>query len=202
MVRFRIFEFFLLAIIATMVCLFLHGCHSPFNGENTFVASPSYVVDGSQYIRKADVKIDSARHIILKRTPKCRDKEKREDMRALYEQGKILTTSEFASNITGYYNTLVSVLVGLFILFSIFGYFALNEKFKKELEEKEKGLENRLEQVVIDKLSDSVALQRTIIGELRSDVEDWVITKDDALELKSAVDKIKDDSNHFIVLYG
>ena len=192
MVKFRIFEFVLLAILATMVCLFVHGCHSPFRGENTFVASPSYVVDGNLYIKKADVEIDSSRHIILKKSPKYRTEEK-EELRSLYAQGKILTTSEFASNITGYYNTLVSVLVGLFILFSIFGYFALNEKFKKELEEKEKGLEDRLEQVVIDKLSDSVALQRTIIGELRSDIEDWVITKDDALELKAAVDKIKDD---------
>ena len=150
------------------------------------------MVDGNLYIKKADVEIDSSRHIILKKSPKYRTEEK-EELRSLYAQGKILTTSEFASNITGYYNTLVSVLVGLFILFSIFGYFALNEKFKKELEEKEKGLEDRLEQVVIDKLSDSVALQRTIIGELRSDIEDWVITKDDALELKAAVDKIKDD---------
>lgn len=90
---------------------------------------------------------------------------------------------------------MVSVLVGLFILFSIFGYYALNEKFKKELEEKEQGLEERLEHVVKDKLSDSVTLRGAIISQLLSEVEDWGLTKDEAINLKTDIDKIKDDIN-------
>lgn len=195
MIKFRIFEFGLLAIVVTMVCLFLHGCHSPFVGENTFVASPSYVVDGSLYIKKADVQIDSTRHLVWCNRQISEFGSENKELKSLYEQGKILTTSEFASNITGYYNTLVSVLVGLFILFSIFGYYALNEKFKKELEEKEEVLEEKLKQVVVDKLSDSVIIQGTIINQVLSDVQDWTITKDDAIVLKADVDKIKDDIN-------
>lgn len=116
-------------------------------------------------------------------------------MQSLCEQGKILTTSEFASNITGYYNTLVSVLVGLFVLFSVFGYLALNEKFKKELEEKENELENRLVQTVKDKLSDSVILQNAIVEKLRSDVEDLMMTKDDAFSIKADMETIRKDIN-------
>lgn len=178
-----------------MFCLFLHGCHSPFKGENTFIASPSYVVDGNLYIKKADVKLDSARHLILKDDNVSQTNLPNNDLRSLCEQGKILTTSEFASNITGYYNTLVSVLVGLFILFSIFGYYALNEKFKKELEEKKQGLEERLEIVVKDKLSDSVKLRGVIINQLISEVEDWGMSKDEAINLKTDIDKLKDDIN-------
>jgi len=168
MVKFRIFEILVLIVVVGMFCLFLHGCHSPFKGENTFIASPSYVVDGNLYIKKADVKLDSARHLILKDDNVSQTNLPNNDLRSLCEQGKILTTSEFASNITGYYNTLVSVLVGLFILFSIFGYYALNEKFKKELEEKKQGLEERLEIVVKDKLSDSVKLRGVIINQFTS----------------------------------
>lgn len=142
MVKFRFFEFLVLIVVVGMFCLFLHGCHSPFKGENTFIASPSYVVDGNLYIKKTDVKLDSARHLILKDDNVLQTNLPNNELRSLCEQGKILTTSEFASNITGYYNTLVSVLVGLFILFSIFGYYALNEKFKKELEEKNKDWRN------------------------------------------------------------
>ena len=178
-----------------MICLFLHGCHSPFKGENTFIASPSYVVDGNLYIKKADVKLDSARHLILKDDNVSQTNLLNNDLRSLCEQGKILTTSEFASNITGYYNTLVSVLVGLFILFSIFGYYALNEKFKKELEEKKQGLEERLEIVVKDKLSDSVKLRGVIINQVISEVEDWGMSKDEAINLKTDIDKLKDDIN-------
>lgn len=47
MVKFRIFEILVLIVVVGMFCLFLHGCHSPFKGENTFIASPSYVVDGN-----------------------------------------------------------------------------------------------------------------------------------------------------------
>lgn len=195
MVKFRFFEILVLIVVVGMICLFLHGCHSPFIGENTFIASPSYVVDGNLYIKKADIKLDSTRHLILKDKNVSQSNLPKNELRSLCEQGKILTTSEFASNITGYYNTLVSVLVGLFILFSIFGYYALNEKFKKELEEKEKGLEERLEHVVKDKLSDSVTLRGAIISQLLSEVEDWGLTKDEAINLKTDIDKIKDDIN-------
>lgn len=195
MVKFRIFEILVLIVVVGMICLFLHGCHSPFKGENTFIASPSYVVDGNLYIKKADVKLDSARHLILKDDNVSQTNLPNNDLRSLCEQGKILTTSEFASNITGYYNTLVSVLVGLFILFSIFGYYALNEKFKKELEEKKQGLEERLEIVVKDKLSDSVKLRGVIINQLISEVEDWGMSKDEAINLKTDIDKLKDDIN-------
>lgn len=195
MVKFRIFEILVLIVVVGMFCLFLHGCHSPFKGENTFIASPSYVVDGNLYIKKADVKLDSARHLILKDDNVSQTNLPNNDLRSLCEQGKILTTSEFASNITGYYNTLVSVLVGLFILFSIFGYYALNEKFKKELEEKKQGLEGRLEIVVKDKLSDSVKLRGVIINQLISEVEDWGMSKDEAINLKTDIDKLKDDIN-------
>lgn len=195
MVKFRIFEILVLIVVVGMICLFLHGCHSPFKGENTFIASPSYVVDGNLYIKKADVKLDSARHLILKDDNVPQTNLPNNELRSLCEQGKILTTSEFASNITGYYNTLVSVLVGLFILFSIFGYYALNEKFKKELEEKKQGLEERLEKVVKDKLSDSVTLRGVIINQLISEVEDWGMSKDEAINLKTDIDKLKDDIN-------
>ena len=195
MVKFRIFEILVLIVVVGMICLFLHGCHSPFKGENTFIASPSYVVDGNLYIKKADVKLDSARHLILKDDNVSQTNWPNNDLRSLCEQGKILTTSEFASNITGYYNTLVSVLVGLFILFSIFGYYALNEKFKKELEEKKQGLEERLEIVVKDKLSDSVKLRGVIINQLISEVEDWGMSKDEAINLKTDIDKLKEDIN-------
>lgn len=195
MVKFRIFGILVLIVVVGMICLFLHGCHSPFKGENTFIASPSYVVDGNLYIKKADVKLDSARHLILKDDNVSQTNLPNNDLRSLCEQGKILTTSEFASNITGYYNTLVSVLVGLFILFSMFGYYALNEKFKKELEEKKQGLEERLEIVVKDKLSDSVKLRGVIINQLISEVEDWGMSKDEAINLKTDIDKLKEDIN-------
>lgn len=71
----------------------------------------------------------------------------------------------------------------------------MNEKFKKELEEKEEVLEEKLKQVVVEKLSDSVTIQNKIINYILSDVQDWAITKDDAIVLKADVDKIKDDIN-------
>mgnify|MGYP000181238684 FL=1 len=106
-----------------------------------------------------------------------------------------MTTSEFASNITGYYNTLVSVLVGLFILFSIFGYYTLNDRFKKELEDKEKGLEEKLIQIVKEKLRDSKNLHTVIADQFRSDLEEWTFKKEDKMEIIADIDKIKSDIN-------
>lgn len=178
-----------------MTLLFLHGCHSPFKGENSFVVPPTYLVDGTQYLRKEDIVVDSVNRLVWNRKEKYVSKKQSDDLFELHNQGKILTTSEFASNITGYYNTLVSVLVGLFILFSIFGYFALNEKFKKELEDKEQELESRLLDIVKDKLSDSKTLQTSIINQIRSEIEDITISKDDMGDIVTDIDKIKADTN-------
>lgn len=52
-----------------------------------------------------------------------------------------------------------------------------------------------MEKVVKDKLSDSVTLRGAIINQLISEVEDWGMTKDEAINLKTDIDKIKDDIN-------
>lgn len=63
------------------------------------------------------------------------------------------------------------------------------------MEEKKQGLEERLEIVVKDKLSDSVKLRGVIINQLISEVEDWGMSKDEAINLKTDIDKLKDDIN-------
>lgn len=52
-----------------------------------------------------------------------------------------------------------------------------------------------MERVVKDKLSDSVTLRGAIVSQLLSEVEDWGMTKNEAINLKSDIDKIKDDIN-------
>lgn len=193
--KFRFYEIGVIVTILIMVILFLHGCYSPFRGDHTFVASPSYVVDGSLYIKKADVKLNSKGQLMWNSKSRLHTIPKTDEIRSLYEQGKILTTSEFASNITEYYNTLVSVLVGLFILFSIFGYYTLNDRFKKELEDKEKGLEEKLIQIVKEKLRDSKNLHSVIADQFRSDLEEWTFKKEDKMEIMADIDKIKSDIN-------
>lgn len=56
-------------------------------------------------------------------------------------------------------------------------------------------MEERLEIVVKDKLSDSVKLRGVIINQLISEVEDWGMSKDEAINLKTDIDKLKDDIN-------
>lgn len=63
------------------------------------------------------------------------------------------------------------------------------------MEEKKQGLEERLEIVVKDKLSDSVKLRGVIINQLISEVEDWGMSKDEAINLKTDIDKLKEDIN-------
>lgn len=56
-------------------------------------------------------------------------------------------------------------------------------------------MEERLEIVVKDKLSDSVKLRGVIINQLISEVEDWGMSKDEAINLKTDIDKLKEDIN-------
>lgn len=56
-------------------------------------------------------------------------------------------------------------------------------------------MEEQLEIVVKDKLSDSVKLRGVIINQLISEVEDWGMSKDEAINLKTDINKLKDDIN-------
>lgn len=65
----------------------------------------------------------------------------------LLEQRVIVSSDVFASNLSGYYNTLIAVLSAILILLNIFGFFSWRSNANTALEQKKKELDNALNSV-------------------------------------------------------
>lgn len=99
------------------------------------------------------------------------------------EKGELLSSGEFASRITGYYNTLVAVLTALFVLFTIVTYLTIRSKFDSKFEEKAKELEDKQRQKIVDELrnmlSDSKQLDEVIKSAVGGRIDDSIATQEE-----------------------
>lgn len=55
-------------------------------------------------------------------------------LNVLRNKGVLLTPSEYTSNLADYYNTIISVLLGAFVLFGVFTYFQLRVTVRRDIE--------------------------------------------------------------------
>lgn len=111
------------------------------------------------------------------------DTAKTELINQLLDDGVILTPQDYTSNIASYYNTAITLLVFLFIIFSFIGYFHLKFISKEQIH---KALE--------EKLKDSKSMQ-TLLEEAFIGVADDKYARLDILErieeLENELDKLK-----------
>ncbi len=117
-------------------------------------------------------------------------------LKKMRENGELLSSDEFASRITGYYNTLVAVLTALFVLFTIVTYMTIRSKFEgkleekaKEFETKAKDLEDKQHQKIIEELrnmlNDSKKLDEVIKSVVGGHIDDTIATKEEVEGLTS-----------------
>ena len=65
----------------------------------------------------------------------------------LLEQKMIVSSEEFASNITGDYNTLIAVLSAILIILNIFGFFSWRSNANSSLEQKQRELDDAIKNI-------------------------------------------------------
>lgn len=106
--------------------------------------------------------------------------------------GELLSSDEFASRITSYYNTLVAVLTALFVLFTIVTYLTIKSKFESKFEDKARDLEDKQRQKIVDELrsmlSDSKKINEVITTAVGGHIDDKIATKEEVDDLTSGVE--------------
>ena len=65
----------------------------------------------------------------------------------LLEQKVIVPSDEFASNISGYYNTLIAVLSAILIILNLFGFLSWRSNANSSLEQKQRELDDALNKI-------------------------------------------------------
>lgn len=112
-----------------------------------------------------------------------------QNMRA---NGELLSSDEFASRITSYYNTLVAVLTALFVLFTIVTYLTIKSKFESKFEDKARDLEDKQRQKIVEELrsmlSDSKKIDEVITSAVGGHIDDKIATKEEVDDLTSGME--------------
>ena len=110
-------------------------------------------------------------------------------LKTMRENGELLSSDEFASRITNYYNTLVAVLTALFVLFTIVTYITIKSKFESKFEDKAREIESNQRQRIIDELrsmlNDSKKIDEVITSAVGGHIEDQIATKEEVCGLTS-----------------
>ncbi|WP_373705361.1 hypothetical protein, partial [Porphyromonas loveana] len=119
---------------------------SPYN--NTWAQEQIYIVHDTGRLIKATT---NSAEICNARTD-ITYKQFLEEMR---EQGELMTSNEFASRITSYYDILVAVLGTMFGLFTIATYLSFKQMFETKFEQKEKDIEKK-QQEIEDRLRENI----------------------------------------------
>jgi len=65
----------------------------------------------------------------------------------LLGQKAIISSEEFASNISGYYNTLIAVLSAILIILNLFGFLSWRSNANSSLEQKQRELDDALNKI-------------------------------------------------------
>lgn len=113
-------------------------------------------------------------------------------LRKMREKGELLSSDEFASRITDYYNTLVAVLTALFALFTLVTYITIKSKFEEKFEDKARELEDKQRHKIVDELrsmlSDSKKIDEVIQTAIGGRIDDNIATHEEVDDLSNAVE--------------
>lgn len=106
----------------------------------------------------------------------------------LREKGVLLTPQEYTSRISEYYNTIITVLVALHVLFTVGTLWGFRFISRKEIEE----AQEKIKKDLINELKDSKEFYREIKQEIVGEIVDDIVTKED----QSSILKNLEDLNN------
>ena len=104
---------------------------------------------------------------------------KLETIKELEIKGILLTPQEYTSNISSYYNALISFLIALFIIFSFIGYFSIRLASKKDIQDK-----------LDDMLDDSIKFRTATVNSVLEVIGDTFATKE---EQRNAIEELHEE---------
>ena len=87
----------------------------------------------------------------------------------MLEQGIIVSSEDFASNLSGYYNALIAVLAAVLVILNLFGFFAWRSNAEETLEQEKRKvadiineIDNRLEKNIEEVLRKNLVVREKL----------------------------------------
>ena len=141
---------------------------------------------------------------------------RKEMIEDLLDQGMIVSSEDFASNLSGYYNALIAVLAALLVILNLFGFFAWQSSAAKALEQEKRKLDNEIDKIdgrLEKNLEEILRKNQTVAEKLKSyfqeqidqfsilGEEEWnklrlLLEKYERKEVLEEIYAEKEDNNH------
>ena len=168
------------AVTVILVGLIVLTWISPINIAPVYMLNPEVALDSIQTMQ-----LDSIR---------C---EHLEVLRDLESKGVLLSPADYTSHISSFYNSLIAVLVGMFVIFSIGSVYVMRATSKREIEDLKQEVKNETRTHILEQLNnllnDSIAFQETTITALYGRIEDDIVTSDQMETVESTIEKLQND---------
>lgn len=120
-----------------------------------------------------------------------------EVLKDLELKGVLLNPAEYTSHISSFYNSLIAVLVGMFVIFSIGSVYVMKATSKREIEDLKQEVKNETRNHILEQLNnllnDSIAFQETTVTALYGRIEDDIVTSDQMEAIESTIEKLQND---------
>ena len=164
-----------------------------FNSHNrTWAQKQIYIISGLDPETQVADSVDAHN--------KYTDKSSQQILEGLRGRGELMTSDEFASRITSYYNTLVAVLGVMVAVFTFASYFLVSNFYRNEFEGERLRIVANLEEGISKKVSwvlrDSSEVRRTVADNIRGDIDAYftrVDTTEDVIkQLTNLEQKLSD----------
>lgn len=148
--------------IVLLVCLFIAIVRPGYRGSAYYINE-----DPSLLTRMLSTDISTSDSITIEAAVQEETKRRKDIIEDLLDQKVIVSSEEFASNLTGYYNTLVEVLAGILIILNIIGYFSLRSNANSALEQKQKELDDVINNIdkKLEKNLEEVFTRNSVVKE-------------------------------------
>lgn len=168
------------AVVVVLIGIVFLTWISPIDVAPVYMLNPQVALDSIQ-----TTQLDSLR---------C---EHLEVLRDLESKGVLLSPADYTSHISSFYNSLIAVLVGMFVIFSIGSVYVMKATSKREIEDLKQEVKNETRTHILEQLNnllnDSIAFQETTITALYGRIEDDIVTSDQMETVESTIEKLQND---------
>lgn len=168
------------ALVVILVGIVIYIALSPIDVAPIYMLNTSCVTDSIQ-----SQQLDSLR---------C---EHLEVLRDLENKGLLLTPADYTSHISSFYNGLIAFLIGIFVLFTVGGIYALRFTSKREVEDFKQEIKNETREHILIQLqammNDSSSFKETTLNALTGRFEGKIVTPEQLEEIDKILEKIKED---------
>lgn len=168
------------AVVVVLIGIIFLTWISPIDVAPVYMLNPQVALDSLQTMQ-----LDSLR---------C---EHLEVLRDLESKGVLLTPADYTSHISSFYNSLIAVLVGMFVIFSIGSMYVMKATSKREIEDLKQDVKSETRNHILEQLNnllnDSIAFKEMTITALYGRIEDDIVTPDQMETVESTIEKMQND---------